>query len=237
MGPKRLRICLIVLSSAVGFAANAATLNYNFTGSYTGVPLGGAFGLNGKTEFGVFDVDGLFWLPQNNLLQMFDPNNGNWETSITNNSSSEAASNNNTNTGLFNPNGHLTLTGMNSGNGSNTALDSPAIPFSTPSFANSAHLTVAQNTTGLSGTANSAKPSSMTKGSAAIADVASLSLPLLLSDPSAPSTGSVASTDTSRTSSSVSTAPLPDAFSLFATGLGGLALLYWRRKRKVQSRI
>ena len=246
MGPKTLAFrCLIALASATGSVAHAATINYNLgdllTNSFGGpflYSLDGTLGPNGKNEFGVFDVDKLFQRPLSRPFQFLDFNIGNFNNGNSlpgiSDGLNSGLTNGNSNTGLYGPNDYLTLAVAHSGNTSNTSTSSsPAITSSDQS----ATLTFAQNSFGVSGPlitgATSVKSFSAPKG---IVDgtlpLLNLPLGLLNSIPptseSAVSTGSAAST-----SGGVSAAPLPDALSLFATGLGGLGLLAWLRKRKV----
>jgi hypothetical protein len=202
----------------------------------------------------------LFQAPLSRSLQFPDFNmgnftNGNSLPGISDNSNS-GLTNGNSTTGQFGTNNYLTLTGVSSGNASNIATAPTIASSNTSSNSASPQQNLPQNTTSphvtlntslaLSTPASSAKPSSVPKDSTAFTPpigsstptnsvggtAPALNLPLLLLNPISSPTGSVQSTGSSSPSDSVSAAPLPGAFSLFAAGLGGLGLLAWLRKRK-----
>ena len=219
--------CLIAL--VLSYSAHAATLNSN----------GGPSGPSGSGEFGVNEIDKLFNNAGRNVgrpidQQMLDFINGFSGSSFKKNLDS-GIQNGNSDLGLFSPNAPIGLFSFNPGNSSATNSDQNLTNGALAEFS------FAPNPTGQSSSISTGLSNAIVNSSLGLS-VGSTShgtfagptniitafidgLPL--------GTGSAfVNSISDSTAPVVSTAPLPAALPLFATGLGGLALLGWLRKRK-----
>jgi len=227
MRRKAFGIPCLITAAALSLSAHAATLNVNSNG--------GPSGSSGSDEFGVNEVDRLFNNVDRPLDQpTLDSINGNSESGLKTNSDS-GAQNGNSDLGLFGPNGlRLGLFSLNPVNTSTTTIFDQIFTNGTV-----AGPSLAQNPTGQSGSISTELSNAIVSGSfgLSVGSTSDIARPnnvitaFVGDHPLGTGSGFIGDS----TAPVVSATPLPAALPLFATGLGGLALLGWLRRRKTYS--